>query len=212
MGAVPLPETNLLDDEIDELDLRFPLVGRPRTGAEADRIVVAESLADIRELPRDGSHILQAVLAGPEFSVDVLRLDGRQIAAVPRERLKVDSGVAVTSRTRRDPQLEEMAAVAASAVDLDGVASIPFRVDAAGVPRLREIRPRFPSTMALTIAAGVNMPALWLRAVLGRGGASEISGFKEIAMVRTLLDQVVPVAELEAMSRSTPEFSSEMAA
>ena len=56
------------------------------------------------------------------------------------------------------------------------------------------------------------MPALWLRSVLGRGGVSAVTESAEVAMTRTPLDQVVPLAELSEMSRSTTELAGGVAA
>ena len=54
---------------------------------------------------------MQEHLPGPEYSLDVLaRADGHVAAVVPRERLKVDSGIAVTGRTLHDEALETLRA------------------------------------------------------------------------------------------------------
>ena len=52
--------------------------------------------------PRDGTLLVQEFVPGEEYSVDVLASrDGRIAAAVPRARLKVDSGIAVAARTSK---------------------------------------------------------------------------------------------------------------
>lgn len=56
-----------------------------------------------------------------------------------------------------------------------------------GVPALLEVNPRFPGAMPLTIAAGVDMPALLLDLVLGRPVPSAVD-FAELANVRFLED------------------------
>ncbi len=51
--------------------------------------------------------MLQEYLPGEEFSVDVyVRCDGIVVGAVPRERMKVDSGIAVASRTVNSPEVD----------------------------------------------------------------------------------------------------------
>ena len=61
-------------------------------------------------VPFDDSYILQELLPGEEISVDVLaRRDGAVVAAVPRLRLKVDSGIAVAGETIHDDLAIELA-------------------------------------------------------------------------------------------------------
>jgi len=51
--------------------------------------------------------LAQEFLPGDEYSIDVLADPaGTVLAAVPRSRLKVDSGISVAGRTHHDPELE----------------------------------------------------------------------------------------------------------
>ena len=86
--------------------------------------------------------------------------DGRVVAAVPRTRTRVDSGVSIAGRTVHDPELEETAAAVARAIGLVGVANVQLRRDRDGRPALLEVNPRFPGALPLTIAAGVDIPSL----------------------------------------------------
>ena len=136
--------------------------------------------------------IIQEYLPGAEFSVDVLS-DTRGVvrAAVPRVRLKVDSGIAVAGRTVRDATLQAAAGVVAQRMGLTFVANVQFKRDAAGVPRLLEVNARFPGTMPLTVAAGVNMPRLALDLVRGRALPPNVGEFTEVGIVRTWADHVI---------------------
>ena len=117
------------------------------------------------------------------------------IAAVPRARLRVDSGVAVAGVTVHDDALIETASAVARAVGLTTVANVQLKYDAAGVPALLEVNPRFPGAMPLTIAAGVDMPSLTLDAVLGRPLPAHVD-FAEIANVRYLEDVFLPIDQV----------------
>ena len=82
-------------------------------------------------LERDGSLLVQEHLPGPEYSLDVIaRADGHVAGVVPRERLKVDSGIAVTGRTLHDDRLEGFARAVAEAIGLTTVANVQVKVDA----------------------------------------------------------------------------------
>ena len=111
---------------------------------------------------------MQEHLPGPEYSLDVLaRADGHVAAVVPRERMKVDSGIAVTGRTLHDEALEEFGREVAAAIGLTRVANVQVKGAAGGEPALLEVNARFPGTMPLTVASGVDMPGLAIGEALG---------------------------------------------
>lgn len=199
-GTMPVVPAGVLTGDIEADDVRFPADVVARRLDDPTPPITARGSDDLRAFPLDGRMLVETPLDGAEVSVDVLRVDGRLIAAVPRLCLRWESGVAVTGRTLADPVLQERAARACEVVGIDGVATVRFRRDV-GEPHLVEIAPHMPDGIALTIAAGVNMPGLWLRSVLGRGGVSPVTDFQEVAMTRTPLDQVVPLSELSEMSR-----------
>jgi len=196
--VVPIPHTTLLEGQVEIPPRRFPLIAKPRTGSGSRGIVLTHSQADVAALPRDGSYLLQEFLPGAEYSVDVLaRQDGTIACAVPRERIRIDSGIAVAARTVRDAELVEYATNSARAIGLIGVANVQLKRNAGGIPALVEINPRFPGTMSLTVAAGVNMPRLALDDLLGHTMPESID-FTDAALVRTWQDHAVDPASLDA--------------
>ena len=144
--------------------------------------------------------LVQEFLPGAEYSIDVLATQsGNVVAVVPRERLKVDSGVAVTARTVRDPALETFATRVARIIGLRGVANVQVREDRHGHLSLLEINPRFPGTMALTVASGVNMPLLALMDLLGFDVDMRGLAYREVAIVRTYQEHQIDCAELDEL-------------
>jgi len=117
------------------------------------------------------------------------------VAAVPRTRARVDSGVAIAGRTVHDEELESAAASIARAIGLVGVANVQLRRDRAGRAVLLEVNPRFPGALPLTIAAGVDIPSLVADLFLGREIPSKIP-FREVASVRFLEDVILDVDEV----------------
>ena len=187
-GAARIPETRLLDRDGVGAEWVFPVIVKPRSGAGSRGVRLIADRAALEALGEDRSIIIQENLPGEEFSVDVLAaLDGSVIAAVPRSRERVDSGVSIAGRTVRRAELSETAAAVARAVGLTGVANVQLRYSSDGVPALLEVNPRFPGAMPLTIAAGVDMPSLLLDLVLGRPVPSAVD-FAELANVRFLED------------------------
>lgn len=198
-GSVPIPHSAPLDDDFDPGSFDLPVLVKPRVGSGSRGIRRVDSWDALGGV-RDRSLLVQEHLPGPEYSLDVLAAgDGGVRAVVPRERLLVDSGIAITSRTVHDEELESVGAAAAEAVGITGVANVQVMRDAGGSPRLIEINPRFPGTMPLTVASGVNMPRLALGELLGEPIPPGPLEFREVAMTRVFEDVPVDPAELAAL-------------
>jgi carbamoyl-phosphate synthase large subunit len=199
--TVPCPETELLDPLLDADAWTFPVIVKPRSGRGGRGVEMVQDANGLDRLPRDSSMIVQELLPGEEYSVDVLIAgEGRVVAAVPRVRLRVDSGVAVVTRTVHDADLESAAGRCAQAAGIRGAANVQFRRDKDGVARLLEINPRFPGTLAVTVASGVNLPALALADALGAPLPANAGAFHEVGMVRMLEDLVVDPRELAELA------------
>ncbi len=201
-GVVRLPASTITDGEFDPAAVVLPVIVKPRWGSGSRGIRLISDREELERVPRDGMQLVQEYLPGPEHSLDVLaRRDGRVLAVVPRERLKVDSGIAVTARVTRDAALESFGRKVAERIGLVGVANVQVKQSAAGEPALLEVNPRFPGSMPLTIAAGVNMPALAVREALGEPMPDDPIEFRPLAMVRLLEDRFLDFEEIAALQR-----------
>ena len=201
--VVRVPATTLADGDAALEEIPLPVIVKPRSGSGSRGIRLIRERDELLRVERDGSQLVQEYLPGAEFSVDVLTaFDGRVVGVVPRERLKIDSGIAVTARAVHDGGLESSAAAVAEAIGLVGVANVQLKRADDGEPALLEVNPRFPGTMPLTIAAGVNMPKLAVGEALGTPMPAGRVQFRETAMVRYLEDQCFPVEELERAERA----------
>ncbi len=112
--------------------------------------------------------------------------------------MKVDSGITVTGCTFHDAELEANARLVAEALGVSYVANVQFRRDASGKPKLLEVNARFPGTMTLTVASGVDMPLLSLRATCGLPIECPRT-FRETAVVRFWEDHFFRPEQLAAM-------------
>lgn len=195
---VALPRTELLDDSLLPTSWTYPVVVKPRIGNGSRGVKLVESAEELGRIQTAQEElIVQEYLPGQEYSVDVLAdRDGIVHAVVPRERLKVDSGVAVASRTVLDGELMAAATRVAQAIGLQYVANVQFKRRANGTPALLEVNPRFPATMPLTVEAGINMPRLSLRLVQGLPIPANTGMFRETAVVRHLKEVFVDVSDL----------------
>lgn len=202
-GRVRTPDTVLLDAAFDPASVTLPVIVKPRTGSGSRGIRRVESVGELERLERDGSLLAQELLPGAEYSLDVLaRSDGRVIAVVPRERLKIDSGIAVTARTHHEQALERIGREVAELIGLTGVANVQVKGDVHGEPALLEVNPRFPGTMALTVASGPDMPWLCVAEALGEQMPKEILPFADVAMVRFFQERFLPFEEITSLQSS----------
>jgi carbamoyl-phosphate synthase large subunit len=199
-GIVPVPEYEPLTQEVAGRTMTFPRFVKPRLGAGSRGAEKITRRQDLDALPKDGSILLQEYLPGEEYSVDVyVRGDGRVIAAVPRERMKTDSGIAVTARTVNAPEVIDSAVRVAQAIGVRYVANVQFKRAAGGVFKLLEVNPRFPGTLPLTTEAGVDMPKLLVDDVAGKPLPDGPLPFKEIMVVRYWTEHYVDPRELKKL-------------
>ena len=201
-GIVPVPEYEPLTPEAAVRITSFPRFVKPRLGAGSRGAEKITRREDLDALPQDGSILVQEYLPGEEYSVDVyVRGDGRVIAAVPRERMKTDSGIAVTARTVDVPEVIESARRVAEEIGVRYVANVQFKRAADGIFKLLEVNPRFPGTLPLTTAAGVDMPKLLVDDVAGKKLPDGPLPFKEIMVVRYWSEHYVDPQEWVKLCR-----------
>ena len=111
--------------------------------------------------------IVQEYLDGPEFTIDLFcDMQGVAIAAVPRERLVIRSGVTDRGRTVRDQSLIDLAVRCAEVLDFRGAVNVQCRV-VGTTPVVFEINPRFSGGIQLTMAAGADFAEWTIRAARG---------------------------------------------
>ena len=201
-GKVPIPDSEPLTEAVAAGVDSFPRFVKPREGAGSRGVARIDSRADLDKQPKDGSLMLQEYLPGEEYSVDIyVSRDGRVIAVVPRVRMKVDSGIAVASRTINAPEVSEAAVRTAEIIGIRGTANIQFKRSADGVFKLLEVNPRFPGTLPLTGAAGVDMPRLMADELAGHKLPAGLLPFKELMVVRYLTEHYLDAHEWVALCR-----------
>lgn len=192
----PVACTVLVDDEFESRSWDFPFIAKPRRGSGSRGVTLVNDSDELARVPHDGSFIVQELLPGREHSLDVLAYRSGVVAAVvPRTRLKVDSGIAVAGAVEPDPDLIAYGKRIAEAVGLTSVANVQVKQNRDGQPRLLEVNPRFPGSMPLTVAAGVDMPVLAVADALGQAVPATVE-FTALAMVRTWTETYFDPSEM----------------
>ncbi|HTV03315.1 MAG TPA: ATP-grasp domain-containing protein [Luteitalea sp.] len=155
-------------DEARHLALAPPLFIKPRRGRGSVGAFHVQSTAQLAFfLDYVADPVVQEYLDGPEFTIDLFcDPQGRPLAAVPRERLVIRSGVTDRGRTVRDQALIDLACRCAGILEFRGAVNVQCRV-VGGTPVIFEINPRFSGGIQLTIAAGADFAEWTIRA--GRG-------------------------------------------
>ncbi|MDI1353195.1 MAG: ATP-grasp domain-containing protein [bacterium] len=190
------PQYSLLTTQSSLDAYHFPCFAKPRLGSGSQGAIVIQSKEELNALPKDSSYLIQELLSGEEYSVDVyIHSKGFALAAVPRLRMKIDSGIAVASQTKINPQLAQMALKIIQKVGIKYVANIQFKANAAGEFKLLEINPRFPGTLPLTAAAGIDIPKLLIKDINGEITGKELLPFNELMVVRYWTEKFLAIDE-----------------
>jgi predicted ATP-grasp superfamily ATP-dependent carboligase len=137
----------------------------------SERHAVRERVAAIRA--RRGEAIVQELVRGRLLGLNlVCDREHTVVARVQHEALAIwpgDAGMSVRARTVR---VDERLAAGAQRMLRDlgwfGLVQLQFLAPPGEAPRLIDLNGRFYLAMALALAAGVNLPALWARLATGR--------------------------------------------
>lgn len=200
---IPTPEFILLNEHsINEVN-SFPRFAKPRHGAGSNGITTIYTKEDLKQLPLDNSYLVQELLPGEEYSVDTyIDSKGNPIAAVPRLRMKIDSGVAVTARTMISPELSALAVKVATLIGIRYVANIQFKRADDGQFKLLEINPRFSGALPLTTEAGVDIPKLLIQDLKHATLPQGLMPFKDLMVVRYWTEKFISPQEWEAVCQT----------
>ncbi len=146
--------------------------------------------------------IVQACVAGAEREErNVVALgdgQGELLGAVVMRKLAVtDKGKGWAGITIRHPELIAMAARFVRATHWRGPFELEVVLSTDGTPYVIEINPRFPAWVYLAAAAGVNLPQRAVELALGTEPAAGSEYHFGTMFVRTALDQIADVSDLE---------------
>lgn len=225
--GTPHPET-LLPAEVTAAavdDLGYPVVVKPCRGSGREGVAVCDSRAAFeraydRVRDRHGPAIVQSfVPRRDERGVYTVYDEGDLVALTVQRRIRSNppaGGASTYRETVRDPELVARADRLLSALDWHGAAMVEFRVDDRdGTPQLLEINPRLWGSLALTAAAGVDVPGTLLSLATGAPVEPSLDYevgvrcrrlFADAAHVARRPDRPAALREFLAATRERPHY------
>lgn len=177
---IPLTAAPTSEDEVARTLDSFPVpaVVKPREGSGARGIGYAEDRPALASTYK-ATHARWPYPLVQEWIRPVIRkvhvamlsVDGGVLASFTQQVLRewpVRGGVGTLWRSMRDDAALEATARLVRGSRFTGVTLTEYLYTATDGPILMEINPRFWNTLELAIACGVDFPALWVAAALGR--------------------------------------------
>ncbi len=164
----------------------FPLILKPVSGVGSTGITLVHSERQLASLlPLDKGFLLQEFIEGREYTIDSISdLDGRCLAALPRERLVVKAGQSVKGRTVSTPELLDYGHRIAESFKLKGPGCSQCKVRDGQIYFI-EMNSRYGTGVSLSIGAGLNIPLLHLKLSLNMPiGKGELTFKNGLIMIR----------------------------
>ena len=117
-----------------------------------------------------GEAVLQEPVEGELMALAGVFVSGRLVGRVQQRAVRVHPAMGISSRaetTAVDEALAEGVCRMLSGLDWSGLAQVQFLRGVDGVAKVIDLNGRFYGSMALAVAAGVNLPDLLARATMG---------------------------------------------
>lgn len=157
--SLPYPQTSLFSNEYENVD--FPVILKPRRGCGSRNVMEIKSKQQqdaykiLSGLPED-EILIQEKVKGKEFTVSVVvNRKGDVLAVVPKEVIQ-KRGITITAITRKNKNIQNLCQQVQNELRANGPFNVQLILRDDGVPVIFEINPRYSTTIALTMAAGVD--------------------------------------------------------
>ncbi len=166
---VPMPKTFLLEDLLNNHNLTYPLIIKPRYGSGSRNVYVVYDEYELRVLARRVKEpIIQEHVRGDEYTIDVLvSSDNKPLIIVPRKRIETKAGISVKGVIVPSNNLKDIVERIVKKLRFIGPICVQVRGSQCSKVKLIEINPRVCGGMTLTINSIANIPLLALYDALG---------------------------------------------
>lgn len=130
-------------------------------------IAYEDMLSILKEANQFHDMLLVDYLPGTEYTVDLLADHGKILYMVGRENIVSLMGIAQESIVKEDSDAYSICQSVVEAMGLDGNIGFDFMRNKEGHPVLMDLNPRITATVSVVAAAGVNLPYLRVKQLLG---------------------------------------------
>jgi predicted ATP-grasp superfamily ATP-dependent carboligase len=181
--------------------------------ARSARYVCAEEAkVAVDELPVEGA-LVQPYIAGRLISISGVAWEGELVCALHQVSTRIwprrCGGSAYAETIPPDGELERGVGRLLHLIGWSGLFQAQFIRDTRGEHYLIDLNPRVYGSLALAVAAGLNLPAIWVEVLLGR--RPNVEGYRigtrfrhEEKDVRALARMLVDGARLDALRGCLP--------
>ncbi len=188
--GLPCPKTYLAVNECE--DLGYPLIAKPRRGRGSRNVVEIKSKEQIEAYKvltglSNKEILIQEKIEGREFTVSVIvNKNGDVLAVVPKE-IIYKKGITVAAVTRNINNIQDVGVEIQKKLKPNGPFNMQLILRNDGMPIIFEINPRYSTTIALTMEAGINEIDILIenKAYLGR-----LLAFRENLVMTRFYDQL----------------------
>lgn len=163
--ALPVPSTSLLS-EWEGWD-SFPCIVKPRSGRGSRGVLTVNSARELRSVvgtleERAGQHVLQELMRGDEYTVQVVANRWGSLRAVLPARVLLKKGVTISAVTDGNESVVSACRTLHMRMPTSGCYNVQGILDGRGVFMPFEVNPRVSTTLCLAVAAGADPFALFL--------------------------------------------------
>ncbi len=177
----------------------YPAIIKPCQGRGSRGLAFLEGPDDLRRYLESAAqpadrYIVQERLSGTEYTTSVVvALGGPCLAVVPKEATD-KRGITQVGITRNVPEIDELGRRIQERLRADGPFNVQLIMGEDRIPKVIEINPRYSTTVALTLGAGLDEVDVVLRAALGEE-VGPLSWAPETMMVRYTAQVYLPASQ-----------------
>jgi biotin carboxylase len=179
--GVEVPPTSVVDRE--ELAARLRSVDLPAVIKPLDRAASGDGPTWARRVDEntdvdrlleplaDGKWLVQPFVRGVLYGIGGVAWNGEIVCSVHQVAHRISpphcGGTSYGQTVAKDPALEAVGAKLVRAIEWSGLLQLQF-IRSGDRDYLIDVNPRIYGTLALAVAAGMNLPAVWVELLLGR--------------------------------------------
>jgi len=156
---IQIPKTYLGDCPYHSL--KYPYIVKPRIGRGSKNVREINSQEELEAYKvlsglKDNEILLQEKIIGKEFTVSVVvNKFGEILAIVPKEIIQ-KKGITIVAITRENGAIDDICRKVQNRLKANGPFNVQLILQDNEIPIIFEINPRFSTSIALTMEAGVN--------------------------------------------------------